>query len=68
MFDLLLLIKIAILIVIFIYLIFSVVVLNQVRVMNKIFIEIHSSTILQVIAYINLFASISLFIIALVIL
>lgn len=60
--------KILILILIFLYVIFAFVVLNQVRLMNGVVRELHSSTIVQAGAVVHLLLAISLFVYALVIL
>lgn len=60
--------KIIFLIIFFLYFGFSFVVLNQVRTMNRVLTEIHSSTALRMIAFLNLIFAISLFLIATVIL
>lgn len=62
------LLKALFLIVLLLYAIFTFVVLNQVRVMNNVVQETHSSVILEVIAGINLLAAISLFVYAIAIL
>lgn len=61
-------IKIVTLIVIGFYLIFTFVVLTQVRVMGEILHLSHGSTALKIISIINIALSISLFIVAIVIL
>lgn len=61
-------VKIIFLIIFFLYFVFSFVVLNQVRTMNKVLVEIHSSTALGITALINLILAISLFLIGIVIL
>lgn len=62
------LIKIVFLVIIFIYLVFTFVVFNQVGTMNRVVTEIHSSTTLRVITFLNLLLAISLFFYVLVIL
>ncbi|MEX2007587.1 MAG: DUF5657 family protein [Candidatus Levyibacteriota bacterium] len=66
--DITILFKIVVLTFIGLLLGFSIVVFNQVRTMNKIFLEVQSSEILKDIAGIIAILSISLFIAALVIL
>lgn len=63
-----LLIKIATLVFLAFYIIFTIVVLTQVRVMNNILKQSFASTILATIALGNLILALSLFLIALVIL
>lgn len=63
-----LLIKIATLVFLAFYIIFSIIVLTQVRVMNNIVKQSFTSTILATIAFGNLILALSLFLIALVIL
>jgi uncharacterized membrane protein (DUF485 family) len=63
-----LLIKIVTLVFLALYIIFSVIVLTQVRLMNDILKQSFTSAILAAIALANLILSISLFLIALVIL
>jgi len=62
------LLKLVFLIVLFLYSIFTLVVLHQVRVMNAVVQETHSSTILAIVAGINFLAAVSLFIYAIAIL
>ena len=68
MFDMLFLFKIVVLTFVGLFVAFSIVVLNQVRTMNKIFLEVQSSETLRNIAGIMVILTISLFIAALVIL
>lgn len=60
--------KIGLVILIALFFIFVFVVLNQVKTMNNIVTEVKSSGIIMAIAILNLFAALSLFIAALVIL
>lgn len=62
------LIKIGILILLFLYLVFAFVVLNQVRAMNGIIKELHSSTFVFWISLLHFIFALSLFIVSLVIL
>lgn len=66
--DILLIAKIVMLIFLALFSAFAIVVLNQVRTMNKIFLEIQSSETLRAIAIILVILAISLFLAALVIL
>lgn len=64
----LLLLKIGILAIISLYAIFTFVILNQIQVMNRILHELHSSAVVQFIALLLIFLTVSLFFLALVIL
>lgn len=66
--DILFIAKIVMLIFLALFAAFAIVVLNQVRTMNKIFLEVQSSETLRVIAIILVILTISLFFIAVVIL
>lgn len=68
MFDMLFLAKIVVLTFLGLLAAFSIVVLNQVRTMNKIFLEVQSSEMLKNIAVIMVVLAISLFLGGLVIL
>lgn len=60
--------KIVFLVVFLLYAIFTLVVFNQVRTMNRVVTELHSSTILAIVAFLNVVVALSLFVYALVIL
>ena len=60
--------KIVTLVILAIYIIFTFVILTQVRVMNRIFTEMFASTALMLVALGNFIFALSLFLIALVIL
>ena len=62
------LIKIVFLILLLFYAIFSLVIFNQAIVMGRIVKQVHSSAVLDLIAFLNMFLAISLFLISLVIL
>jgi hypothetical protein len=62
------LIKITTLVILAIYIIFTFIILNQIRVMNSILKETFASTVLLVTATVNFILPLSLFLIALVIL
>ncbi|RJQ38409.1 hypothetical protein C4559_01285 [Candidatus Microgenomates bacterium] len=61
-------VKIVLIIAAFVFLIFTFVVFNQIRVMNDILSEEHSSLVLKIIGILNIFLAFSLFIFVLVIL
>lgn len=61
-------IKIGVLIILFLYVVFAFVLMNQVRVMNRIIREVSSSAILFILVLIHLLLAVSLFFFALAIL
>jgi len=66
--EVILFVKITTLVILAIYIIFTFVILTQVKVMNRIFTEMFASTVLFFLALGNLIFALSLFLIALVIL
>jgi len=60
--------KISFLFVLFLYIIFTLIIFNQIRSMDQLISEIHSSIIIRAISLIGIVAAISLFLAAVVIL